>query len=77
MDRGIYDQAEYRRALTWVRENCPEGKDWNAPDKQRTRKQKDRDWQTNIKMALIACDLMVGNPRLAEMYGTLQMGETA
>lgn len=64
IDRGIYDHAEYDRALLWVRENCGEGKDWNPPAKQRTREQKDMDWETCVKMALIARDLMVGNPKL-------------
>jgi L-fucose/D-arabinose isomerase len=78
MDKGLYDQEEYQRALAWVRENCPEGKDWNAPEKQRTREQKDRDWETCVKMALIARDLMVGNPRLAEMgYGEQALGHNA
>ncbi len=78
MNKGIYDQEEYTRALAWVRENCPEGKDWNPPEKQRTREQKDQDWQTNIKMALIARDLMVGNPKLAEMgYGEQAQGHNA
>ena len=67
MERGIYDPAEYERALGWVRENCPEGKDWNDPAKQRTREQKDEDWSRSVKMALIARDLMIGNPKLAEL----------
>jgi L-fucose/D-arabinose isomerase len=67
IDRGIYDREEYERALGWVRENCPEGKDWNAQEKQRSRRQKDEDWETSVKMALIARDLMNGSPRLAEM----------
>lgn len=67
MDRGIYDREEYERALAWVRENCPEGKDWNEPAKQRTRAQKDEDWSRCVKMALIARDLMNGNPKLAEL----------
>ena len=67
MDKGIFDQDEYTRALAWVKENCPEGKDTNAPEKQRTRAQKDADWETSVKMALIARDLMIGNPKLAEM----------
>lgn len=67
MEREIYDREEYSRALTWVRENCPEGKDWNKPEKQRSRAQKDRDWEICVKMALIARDLMIGNPKLAEM----------
>jgi L-fucose isomerase len=66
-DREIYDRDEYARALRWVRENCPEGADTNASERQRSRAQKDKDWETSVKMALIARDLMVGNPKLAEM----------
>ncbi len=67
MDRGIYDPEEFDRAYVWVRENCPEGADNNPPDKQRTREQKDSDWEISVKMAMIARDLMVGNPKLAEI----------
>ena len=67
MQRGIYDPVEYEKALGWVKANCQEGKDWNPPAKQRSRAQKDEDWETSVKMALIARDLMVGNPRLAEL----------
>ncbi len=78
MNKGIYDREEYERALAWVRENCLEGKDWNAPEMQRSREQKDRDWETCVKMALIARDLMIGNPRLAEMgYGEQALGHNA
>jgi len=65
MSKGIFDQEEYTRALAWVKANCNEGKDWNA--KPRSREQKDQDWETSVKMALIARDLMIGNPNLAEM----------
>ncbi|TVQ37721.1 MAG: L-fucose isomerase [Spirochaetaceae bacterium] len=67
MDNEIYDPEEYRCALEWTRANCKEGPDNNAPDKQRTREEKDRDWETSVKMTLIARDLMIGNPRLAEL----------
>lgn len=67
IEKGIYDPVEYEKGLTWVRANCPEGKDWNPEAKQRTRAQKDQDWETCVKMALIARDLMNGNPRLAEL----------
>lgn len=67
MDRGIYDPDEYSRALAWVRANCPEGVDGNKPGDQRSRAEKDSDWQTCVKMAIIARDLMVGNTRLAEL----------
>jgi len=67
MERGIYDKEEYGRALAWVKENCKEGPDYNKPEKQRTRAQKDADWETCVKMAIIARDLMIGNPKLADM----------
>ncbi len=67
LELHIYDPDEYAVALDWVKENCKEGPDYNAPANQRSREQKDRDWETCVKMALIARDLMVGNPRLAEL----------
>lgn len=67
LELHIYDPDEYAVALDWVKENCKEGPDYNAPAHQRSREQKDRDWETCVKMALIARDLMVGNPRLAEL----------
>lgn len=63
--KGMFDQEEYARALAWVKSNCAEGKDYNGDP--RSREQKDADWEMCVKMALIARDLMVGNPRLAEM----------
>jgi L-fucose isomerase len=67
LEEGIYDPVEYEKALAWTKANCKEGREYNKPEKQRTRQQKDKDWETVVKMALIARDLMVGNPRLAEM----------
>jgi len=64
---GIYDSAEFRRALAWTGENCIEGRDFNAEDVRRTAEQKQKEWEICVQMALIARDLMVGNPRLAEM----------
>jgi L-fucose isomerase len=67
ISHGEYDEREFKKALKWVKAHCKEGKDWNSPGKQRSREQKDQDWETSVKMALIARDLMVGNPRLAEL----------
>lgn len=78
IDEGIYDKEEFERALAWVKENCPEGKDYNPPHQQRSRAQKDEDWATSVKMAIIARDLMVGNPRLEELgYGEEALGHNA
>ncbi|MCF7675518.1 MAG: L-fucose isomerase [Akkermansiaceae bacterium] len=66
MNKGHFDQTEYETALAWVKANCPEGKDYNGESGKRSRQQLDSEWETNVKMALIARDLMVGNPKLAE-----------
>ena len=77
-DEGIYDPVEFEKAMTWVKANCPEGADRNPPAKQRSREQKDKDWELSVKMALIARDMMVGNPRLAEIgYGEEALGHNA
>jgi L-fucose isomerase len=67
MEQKIYDPEEFKRALSWVKKNCKEGRDYNPPDFERTRAQKDGDWEKVVQMAMIARDLMVGNLRLAEM----------
>jgi L-fucose isomerase len=67
MNKNQFDQAEYEKALAWVKMNCPEGKDYNSPETTRSREVLDKEWETNVKMALIARDLMVGNPKLKEM----------
>jgi len=61
----IYDKDEYKKALEWVKKNCKEGLDNNVPKV--SREQKDKDWEYVVKMAIISRDLMVGNPKLAEM----------
>lgn len=66
IERGIYDKAEYGKALAWVKKNCPEGRDYNSPQTTRSRAALDAEWETCVKMALIARDLMIGNPQLAE-----------
>jgi L-fucose isomerase len=63
-EEKIYSEAEYKRALEWVRDNCKEGPDINPPEKQHSRKKKDEVWSTSVKMAMIVRDLMVGNPDL-------------
>lgn len=67
MEEGIYDPEEYEAALAWVKENCQEGPDNNPAHLQTTRERKDQEWETVVKMTLITRDLMIGNPRLAEL----------
>lgn len=66
MTEGIYDHAEYERAIRWTREHCPEGFDKNPTELQKTEEQKDRDWEFVVKMMLIIKDLMNGNDNLPE-----------
>jgi L-fucose isomerase len=78
MERGIYDPEEFQRAMAWVKRYCKEGKDYNPPEKQLTREEKDRAWEISVKMAIIARDIMVGNPRLAELgYPEEALGHNA
>ena len=78
MQEGIYDPVEYEKAMGWVKTNCKEGGDPNPASQQRTRQQKDQDWEVCVKMALIARDMMVGNPRLAELgFGEEALGHNA
>ncbi len=78
IEKGVYDQDEFERALNWVKASCPEGTDLNEEPVQRTRQQKDEDWATSIKMALIGRDLMIGNPKLKEMgFGEESEGHNA
>ncbi len=77
-EEEIYDPVEFDAAWSWVKENCREGVDRNAPENQRSREQKEQDWALSIKMALIARDLMIGNPRLTELgYEEEAMGHNA
>ena len=66
LQADLFDHQEYARAQEYVKTNFLEGADYNGQGNQRTRAQLDQEWETSIKMCLIARDLMVGNPRLAE-----------
>ena len=69
MDEGIYDPEEFARAMAWTEKYCKpnEGWDKNRPERQKTREQKDADWEFVVKMMIIVRDLMLGNPRLREL----------
>ncbi len=69
MDLGIYDKDEFEKAMAWVKKYCMpnEGWDKNPEGKQKTREQKDKDWEFVVKMTIIVMDLMHGNPKLREM----------
>jgi len=67
IEEEIYDKEELDRALKWVKKNCKEGPDLNKPKNRFSDEKRKSDWHTVVRMAIIARDLMVGNPRLAEL----------
>lgn len=72
MKLGIYDHAEYKKAMEWRKKFCPEGEDFNRPDvwpfaPAFSAKEKEEQWEFTIKMTLIIKDLMRGNPKLAKI----------
>ncbi|HTY88057.1 MAG TPA: hypothetical protein VMB80_11370, partial [Candidatus Acidoferrum sp.] len=78
IEENIYDGREFKKALAWTRAHCPEGKDWNPPKSRHDQARKDWEWETVVKMTMIARDLMVGNPRLAELgFGEEALGRNA
>jgi L-fucose isomerase len=66
IERGIYDEDEYKKALDWVKKYCREGEDPNPPDKRVDKRKKEEVWEFVIKMTLIIRDLMIGNKKLEE-----------
>jgi L-fucose isomerase len=78
VDEGIYDADEYGQALAWANANLVRGRDYNPPAMQHSQQKKDWAWEYSLKMALIVRDLMVGNPRLAELgFGEEALGHNA
>jgi len=67
LNLGIYDKREYSKALKWIKDNCREGKDNNRTDLVKLRQEKDKNWETVIKMTLIVKDLIGGNERLGDV----------
>jgi L-fucose isomerase len=72
----IYDQSEFENAISWAKDKCQEGPDPNKEPSDR--KGKDWEWEIVVKMTLICRDLMIGNPRLAELgFGEEARGRNA
>jgi L-fucose/D-arabinose isomerase len=66
IEKKIYDEKEYDKAIVWTLERCKEGADFNPKEKQFGREQLDKDWEFVVKMTLIIRDLMIGNPKLKD-----------
>ena len=77
MTEGIYDKAEYEKALAWAKKNCIEGFDKNPKELQKTREEKDADWEFVVKMMIIIKDLMNGNENLPKGCEEEKVGHNA
>ena len=77
MTEGIYDEAEFQKALAWTKEKCKEGFDKNREDLQRNSEEKEADWEFVVKMMCIIKDLMNGNENLPEGREEERVGHNA
>lgn len=66
VNEKIYDEAEYEKALAWIKANCRQYEDIYNGKAGKTPEEQQKVWEYVAKMAIIARDLMVGNPKLAE-----------
>ena len=77
MTEEIYDKDEYEKALAWAKANCIEGFDKNPENLQKTREEKDADWEFVVKMMVIIKDLMNGNDKLPKGCEEEMVGHNA
>ncbi len=77
MSEGIYDKAEYEKALAWTREKCKEGFDKNPDFVRSTDEKKESDWEFVVKMMCIIKDLMNGNENLPKGCEEEKVGHNA
>ena len=77
MTEGIYDEAEFEKAMSWTKSHCREGWDKNPEIVKRSDEQKERDWEFVVKMMCIIKDLMNGNPNLPKGREEEMVGHNA
>ena len=66
MTEGIYDEAEFQKALAWAKEKCIIGFDENPDELKMSEEKKAEQFEFVVKMAVIIKDLMNGNKNLPE-----------
>ena len=66
MTEGIYDEAEFQKALAWAKEKCILGFDKNPDELKMSEEKKAEQFEFVVKMAVIIKDLMNGNKNLPE-----------
>ena len=77
MEKGIYDEKEYQKALKWVKEKCKPDFDKNPKEMQKTAAEKEKDWEFTAKMACIIKDLYNGNKNLPQGSEEEMVGHNA
>ncbi len=77
MTEGIYNEEEFQKAMKWTKEYCKEGFDKNPEFIQKSREQKDADWEFVVKMMVIIKDLMNGSDKLDPKFSEEAIGHNA
>ena len=77
MEEGIYNEADYEKALAWTKEHCKEGRDDNPDSVRFSPEQKEKQWEFTIKMYCIIKDLINGNDTLPAQFGEEMLGHNA
>ena len=77
MTEGIYDEAEYQKALAWAKEKCIIGFDKNPEFVKKSDEVKEEQFEFVVKMAVIIKDLMNGNKNLPEGCEEEMVGHNA
>ncbi|MDO4273457.1 MAG: L-fucose isomerase [Eubacteriales bacterium] len=77
MSEGIYDEAEFQKALAWAKETCKIGFDKNPEELQASPEKKEEQFEFVVKMAVIIKDLMNGNKNLDAKFSEEAIGHNA
>ncbi len=78
VNENIFDPEEFAKAMEWTKANCIEGEDYNKSNEKKSAEEKAEIWEYVVKMTIICRDLMIGNPRLAEIgFGEEALGHNA
>ena len=77
MEKGIYDEKEYQKALKWVKAKCKPDFDKNPKEMQKSAAKKEKDWEFTAKMACIIKDLYNGNKNLPKGCEEESVGHNA
>ncbi len=69
MDEGIYDKEEVEKQMKWMNEKCKvnPGLEVNRPEYVSSPEKQEEEWEFCAKLTCIVRDIMLGNPKLAEM----------